>query len=536
MAIRAPFRPGSNLSRSLALCSALTVVLTASLSGSAWAHHGPPGFLTPQPAMLTPLAPRSSVLPIITVGETLKKSGYRFEAIPDGIGFGLPGKKSVSIYVNHETSTVPFPYNPQNPNPDNSQNDFDNAQLSALTLSLKNAGVLSGQLVIPSSANYQRFCSNFLIGPREGFHRPLLITNEETSDLVNRTGMAWPPGPEAEQAGLAVAFDPFTGEYRPIYGLGRMNHENSVPVPGYRKTVLLTGDDTFAAPSSQLYMYIARDRDAVWNDRGHLYGLISNDPAINDYGDLSGQISVSGRFVQVPDAIANGDQNGLESWSNENNVFQFIRVEDIAYDRNTPNIVYFADTGEPRAIPDPDTGRLKRGPAGTMGPWPNGRIFKMVLDRHDPTVVRSLSILVDADLGGYNNPAVLHQPDNVETTRRSLLVSEDPGGHNQYPAGDPAGTTARVWRYDLATGAFTAVARVDQSQDPGQDANQGSWESSGIVDASAAFGRGAFLINVQAHTLFVETAPGPDLVPPPGPDWLYKREGGQLLLLRIPGA
>jgi hypothetical protein len=30
---------------------------------------------------------------------------------------------------------------------------------------------------------------------------------------------------------------------------------------------------------------------------------------------------------------------------------------------------------------------------------------------------------------------------------------------------------------------------------------------------------------------------GPDLVnPPPGPDWLYKREGGQLLLLRIPGA
>ena len=171
-----------------------------------------------------------------------------------------------------------------------------------------------------------------------------------------------------------------------------------------------------------------------------------------------------------------------------------------------------------------------------MGPWPNGRIFKMVLDRHDPTVVRSLSILVDADLGGYNNPTVLHQPDNIETTRRSLLVLEDPGGHNQYPAGDPAGTTARVWRYDLATGAFTAVARVDQSQDPGQDANQGSWESSGIVDASAAFGRGAFLINVQAHTLFVETAPGPDLVPPPGPDWLYKREGGQLLLLRIPGA
>ena len=31
--------------------------------------------------------------------------------------------------------------------------------------------------------------------------------------------------------------------------------------------------------------------------------------------------------------------------------------------------------------------------------------------------------------------------------------------------------------------------------------NQGAWESSGIVDASAAFGEGAFLIDVQAHTL-----------------------------------
>jgi hypothetical protein len=533
MTVPAP-RSTAGLFRVLAFVGVLALALSG--PGSALAKNGPPGFLTDKPAMLTPLAPGSSVLPIITVGETLRKGGYRFEAIPDGIGFGIFGKKDVRIYVNHETSTVPFPYNANNPNPDNSQNDFDNAQLSAITLSLKNAGVLSGSIVIPSSANYQRFCSNFLAGEGEGFDKPLLLTGEETPDRVNRTGMAWPPGPGAEQAGLAVALDPRTAQYRSIYGLGRMNHENTIAVPGYESAVLVTGDDTFTAPSSQFYMYIADDRDGVWNDQGHLYGFVSDNPAINDYGDLSGPASVSGRFIQVPDAIADGDQNGLETWSNDNNVFQFIRIEDLAYDRNTPNVIYFADTGEPRAIPDPSTGRLKRGPAGTMGPWPNGRIFKVVLDPQDPTVVESLSILVDADVGGYNNPAILHQPDNVETTANSLLVQEDPGGHNQYAANDPAGTTARVWRYDLATGGFTVVAKVDQSQDPGQDARQGEWESSGIVDASAAFGDGAFLIDIQAHTLFVETAPGPDLVPPPGPDWLYKREGGQLLLLRIPGA
>jgi len=69
----------------------------------------------------------------------------------------------------------------------------------------------------------------------------------------------------------------------------------------------------------------------------------------------------------------------------------------------------------------------------------------------------------------------------------------------------------------------------------------GSWESSGIVDASAVFGRGWFFVNIQAHSLFVEVGDGPDVsgpgnVPDGTPDWLDKREGGQLLLIRIPGA
>jgi hypothetical protein len=67
--------------------------------------------------------------------------------------------------------------------------------------------------------------------------------------------------------------------------------------------------------------------------------------------------------------------------------------------------------------------------------------------------------------------------------------------------------------------------------------NWGAWESSGIVDASAAFGRGAFLIDVQAHTLWVDSAPGYDTFVDDNidPDFTFKREGGQLLLIRIPG-
>jgi hypothetical protein len=163
------------------------------------------------------------------------------------------------------------------------------------------------------------------------------------------------------------------------------------------------------------------------------------------------------------------------------------------------------------------------------GPFPNGRIFRMVLNPLDETQVTSLSILVEGDPDGAasaGNVNFIHNPDNVETTANSLLIQEDPGSQNQYPASNSAGTTARIWRYDLNTRALTVVAKVNQSQDPA--ANQGSWESSGIVDASSAFGPGAFLVSIQAHTIFVQQEQRGLLT--------FKREAGQLLLFRLPGA
>jgi hypothetical protein len=477
------------------------------------------GFATSAAPMISALTDGVDVKPLLTVGETI--GSYRFESLPDGIAIRPGGGTTLDVYVNHETSTVPFPYNATT---GVGLTDFDNAQLSHLVLKRGAGKVLSASYAIPSSANYQRFCSNFLAGPEQGWSRELLFTNEEATDVVNRTGTAWPATPEngsnPEQAGVVVAVDVASGAYRTIYGLGRMNHENSVAVPGYDQAILITGDDTFSAPASQLYMYAAADADAVWNDQGHLWAFVSDDAAINDYGDLSGSASVGGQFIQVPDAIADGDQTGLETWSKANGVFQFIRIEDIATDRNDPHVVYFADTGEPRAIPNATTGLLDRGPSSARGPFPNGRIFKMVLDPEDPTIVASLSVLIDGDAAGYNNVGALHQPDNVETTATSMLITEDPGGHNRFAGA----TNARLWRYDFATGAMTAIA---VAADPTAD-----WETTGVVDASEYFGDGAFLINVQAHNVYVETNPSP--INPNG--LTQKREGGQLVLIRVDGA
>jgi hypothetical protein len=548
------FRPAEGRLLAAAAVFALAV---AALAMPAAARHDR-GFKTSQAAMLDPVVPGATVEPLITVGETLPGSTYRFESIPDGISLRKGRHGEVSAYVNHETSTVPFPFTPAT---GVGFNDFTNALLSKLTLD-RSGGVLAGSYVIPDEANYQRFCSNFLVSRKHGFERPLVFTNEEATDLVNRTGTAWPAGPNPEQAGVVAAFDVKSGEYRSIYGMGRHNHENSVGLEGYRHPVVLSGDDTFTAPASQLYMYTARNGQAVWNDEGQLWAFVSNDPATNDYGDLSGTESVSGRFIQVPRIIATGKKADgtdaksadvgfptppasaglpdgpqwlLEHWSNTNNVFQFIRVEDIAYDRKHSNVVYVADTGEPRALPDPATGRLMRGPSGTIGPWPNGRMFKFVFDKRDPTRVVSLSILIDGDARGAAGAGALdliHQPDNVETTKDLLLFQEDPGSHNQYPLG--TGTTARIWGYDLkAGGAPFVVARVNQSADEGPTdrdasttrANAGAWESSGIVDASKYFGKGAFLVDVQAGSLIVQEEVRGTLT--------YQREGGQLLLLRL---
>jgi len=552
------------------------------------------GFKTAQPSMLTAVMTGVQVTPLLTVGDVLP-SGFRFEAIPDGISVRSRGQGRVDLFVNHETSKVPFPYVTAAPTTANSENDFDNAQVSQLILNQQTGGVLNGSFAIKSSAGFQRFCSNYLATSKEGFDRDILFTNEEAIDYVFRQENSWPPpigDPAEKQIGVVIALDVQTGQYHPIYGMGRHNHENSVPVPGYDDLVVLSGDDTFtsgpltippggpntatSAPAqSQLYSYMAPDTNTLLADGGDLWGFVSDDPNFNDYYDFTpgSTQTVSGHFVKVPKNIATGlDTDGselkaadvsypvpptngswqrdnrtttptgydgpqwvLEYWSQLNNVFRFVRVEDIAYDKRPgmQNTVYVIDSG--------------RGTAGTPGPGvsTNGRVWKMVFDPTDPTKVTSLSVFVEGDDNPVKTLNEIHQPDNIESTPNGILVTEDPGSSQQFPAGssDPNATTARLW-YVPFSGGPQVVVKADQSADGGSTdvdgkplGNLGAWETSGIVDASAAFGPGAFLINVQAHTLWVEKAVGEDtfIDANSDPDFTYKREGGQLLLLRIPG-
>lgn len=522
-------RPDRRTSRPAALMAAMAVLLAMPASALGWDTPPP----TPEPSYITlEVGVTGSVTPIINSGQPYH--GVTFEGIPDGIGIAPRVGALADVYVTHEQSRVPF----RPTGRPTLERDYVDSSVTRWTIDPASGAIIDAGVAIPDSAGFIRFCSAFMAGPAEGFSTYTFFANEESDDdLAVPANATYGPDPALapkREAGYTVALDTTSGVFRPLSRMGRHNHENAVVVPGdWNKVAILSGDDTFAAPSSQLYLFTANNEEAVRNDHGQLWAFQvtgtaggpladSYDPfnGANDYGDISVGETFSGRFIHVPTDIARGltgvaPQKALEDWSNANNVFQFIRVEDIAYDRNDPTVVYFADTGERRATPDAATGRLRRGPnlnadeTQFRGPYPNGRIFRMDLNERDPRVVDSLSIVLDADLGGYNNTAVMHQPDNLDTSETTLMVQED---SSQAP-------NSRIWRYDLATGAWSVVAHV----------NDPDWESSGIVDASEWFGVDTWMLDVQAHNAFVrsETELGGTV--------LVKQEKGQLLLMEIEG-
>ena len=572
------FRARPSRSRFLIALAALAVLgIGAAPVAAAERSDEPVSFITDEDAMLWNLT-GGQVTPIITVGDTFRT--FMFESIPDGISVLKRDSRTVSVWINHEASTVPFPYNL--PPSASNLNDFTDSLVSHLRINRNTLKVERAKYTIDDADNYHRLCSNYLANTKHGFDRPFLLTNEEGTDWVNRDGLQWPAtvgDDNAREIGVVVVHDVNKGLTRPIWGMGRHNHENSLALKGYGHPVVLSGDDTFTTnpPHSQVYSYIAGSSASLWNDTGDLYAFVSDNAAVNDYYDfpISSPMSVSGTFIPVPKEIAtgrnpdgtdmmaadvppslggpyaaplpgemtnsagtttpvDGPQWVLEHWSDLNNVFQFVRVEDMAFDKRPgmANVVYMADSG--------------RGSASPVGPGvsTNGRIWKMVMDPNDPTVVTSLSILIEGDDSPVKTLTEVRQPDNLETTRKGLYITEDPGSSQQFPDGDPLGKNARVWQYNFSSTALTPILEVNQEADEGAtdvDAsatpgNMGAWEASGIIDVSGIFGPGSFLVTVQAHTLFTHTAPGPNFdEASAGPDWTYKREGGQLLLVKIPG-
>ncbi len=497
-------RAGSiRTTKAVIIAMGAAMLLLASLASPVGADRD--GFLTANDAYITiadDLPAGSSAVPIISVGEEI--GDFMFEGIPDGVGIRPgPDQHSIDVYVAHEQTVIPF-FN---------RRDFQASSVSKLTLSTKagpgQGSISDASVAIGPEAGFQRFCSAFMGGPADGLDNYVLFTGEETSDSL-----------DGVQRGFNVVLNTDTGDFTAVPGMGRLNHENTVIIPGgWDELAMVTTDDTFAAGTSQLYLYTAADQDAIFADEGALWALQITgvdgeplaDPAdpfngANDYLDLDVGESFQGEFIPVPSDVALGDQDVLENWSNANNVMQFIRLEDAATDKNDPLTVYIADTGGSRIQPDPATGRMWR-PRNGISLADNGRVFKMVMSAEDPRIVDSLTILADGDVDPASPVHVpFRNPDNLDTSKKSLMIQED--------ADDAA-----IWQHRIRQGDWRVVATV----------NDPDGESSGIVDASTWLGGGRWLLTVQAHGTNIDEAVNDDGV-------ILKREDGQLLMLTVPGS
>jgi hypothetical protein len=488
---------GSGLLAAIAACA----ILLVGGVGGAGASHGGPGFKTAKQPFLVGTAPGVVVDPIMSTGDVF--GSYQMSGIPDGLGayksrggdddddHGRRGE--VVVVMNHELGRS-FPNNP--PGVD--------ARISRLEIDARTRSVHAAEYLFTGNEGFERFCSSTLAII---FGRPFYFTGEEAVPIEGQ-----PPGPAHD--GSSIVMDPESGMWRETAHFGHLQHENVVPLR-LSKWVFLTSEDDFRPNvASYLYAYIASDFNrALRGVEGSLHVWKADSTAETGNATATKGESIPGRFVPLSQAD-NANSNSLKAASVRENAFKFDRLEDIAARPDVRGRTYIADTGKPS------------GPGATA----RGRVYQFDINRRDPTRA-TLKMILNGDAPDNDD---IFNPDNMDASNKVLMIQED--RESAFRAGTPAnsGGYSRVMEYRFSNGSLRSVARVNTP--PGAPPNPencagclpGTWESSGIIDASRVLGKNWWLLDVQAHNS-TAPQPGPTLVPNSSTG-----ENGQLLAIKVP--
>lgn len=425
-------------------------------------------FVTSERPYLVSTDPGTTITPILTSGEVIggRLGGFQFSGVPDGIGAYVSATNRLEAFVNHETA--------------HAYGDASDSRVSHVTLNLKGK-VVAADYLVDGTEGYQYFCSSTL---ELVAGTPWYFTGEE-----------WIGTPKG---GMSIAVNAITGRLVETPQFGSLNHENVVPLKRLDRAVTFLAEDSFRL-ESQAYAYLSDTFSKAIRGSGTFTVWVPDDQGDGNPSadDIAKGDALDGRFVSIPNVQR---YTGLEL----NNVaeglgsFNFVRIEDAAHDPANPGVVYLSDTGAKSAETQ------------------NGRLYRLTIDPANPRRA-SLEVVLDGDAGDD-----LVNPDNLGINSTTLVIQED--------RNDTSSGFARVHTYDLGTGTLSAVARLDPSQyaiDAG--GGPGVWESSGVVDVSAFFGAGYWLLDVQAHKVHVRQQ-GPNLKIDSA-----RGQRGQLLLVHIAG-
>ena len=371
-------------------------------------------------------------------------------------------------------------FNPSNPMPKYAQNATNGVQGWAATN--------------PNRDGIGRFCSGDLAE----------ITAFSWNGL-GTTDRIYLNGEESGSQGRAFAHVASGAEKGTSYELpylGDFSWEQSIANSfSQKKTVVLGSDDS---GTGGIYMYVG-DKKASGNviekaglNDGKLYGLTIADPALNGTGQPveTQAFGLGNSSVGYKDSVAFGMYEfsnpvgtpgstigpavGIQQAGDANNVLNFLRPEDMAWDTKNRNRAYFVTTD------------------GFGG---NSRIYSMdYTDVSQPELGGTLSILGDGKqtssfAGGFtsNTGATTGEMfDNFCVTKQGyLLIQEDVGGNVRL---------GRTWLYDPYSDSMTEILINDAARfAPAVAPFNTDEETSGIIDAQDILGEGWFLFNMQAH-------------------------------------
>lgn len=466
------------------------------------------------PAYAKPVTSGWIRTPLITTGQQVGLTGdstgatFRFLGIPDGLGMsGIPGSGQLRLFVNHEfTQSNSVAAGPLPSGARISELVLNNLGGGLSVASARNGvvNVLAGEPPVlvtstPTTPRFARFCSAYLGGAWSGLDTEIYFTGEETGGAATFDG----------KGGTAVAL--VNGDLFTLPRMGHANWENLVVLPGTGSLTSLVGTEDGGALTSQIYQYVgtkvAGDPDVLTRNgfrNGSLYVMVFDDSTRkNESTFIAKGTSTPIHWVAVSAA---GTDANLETASQAAGSFNFVRVEDFAYDKTTPGVAYFVTTGSP----------------GSVNPY--GRLYKWTFDPAAPTGPGQLTLLLDGSEGVVS-------PDNIDINASGkLMICEDPN-YNLSTAPLSLIRDTYLWEYDVYTKALTPVLEMDRAAarthalaaDPLNSSVAatdlpGFWEFSGVIDASAALGSNAWLLDVQAHSLRIN--PSTSTV-----------EGGQILVL-----
>lgn len=499
--------------------SILTGALALALSPALFAQ----GFLTTQKPYLVPTTGSDyTFTPIITAGEAVPMTGapagtnYQLVGIPDGMGAFKNAAGQVELFVNHE-----FPNNVATTVPQIGGPTYRGAFVSKFILDGTTGGVISagpaytkvyqddtfiGDIqtsLNPTVPPFGRFCSATLAGKESGFDRPIFFANEEWQ-TDGAFGVPAALRFKSNGAQVVAVFDNNgVGEAHALSYFGYFSWENSPVMPRRDAfTVIMGMEDGPAVTDNQLYMYVGRkSRSATATVLqknglvgGKLYAFRSTSAGFTTETNFTAQgTSITGEWVEIPNAhtLTDVQTEAVVDGFPGGPAFGFVRIEDGAFDKNTPTKdFYFVTTGSGAAATGNVLGRLYHltwsNPANPLSPV----TLKMIYN--GDTI----------DGGAANTGDIAFGPDNIDTNGVRLMLQED--GFTQSRAEmTQRGRDGSIWSMELPL-TIAGAKRQAQLDPPAPAPNNqvitaGVWESTGIIDATSFYGTDTWLTAVQAH-------------------------------------